>query len=68
MATGTKAELLRLVPDAAEDFYHTFRGQLRADISETKAITIASSLSLAKALAHQLQLRGLPAGTITHSS
>eukprot|EP00959_Pyramimonas_sp_CCMP1952_P429450 8994078-Pyramimonas_sp.AAC.1 len=67
MATGDRATLLKLVPDVAEDFDHTFRNQLKADISETKAITISSSPELARALARQLQPRGPPAGTTTHS-
>ena len=68
MAVGDKETLLRVVPEAAADFHDMFQHELRAQISESKAITVASSPSLAAALAVQLRRRGLPAGTVTNAS
>eukprot|EP00959_Pyramimonas_sp_CCMP1952_P282271 5899758-Pyramimonas_sp.AAC.1 len=55
LGTGDKAGLLRAVSAAAADFHHMFQHELKADISESKAVTVASSAALAKSLAHQLR-------------
>eukprot|EP00959_Pyramimonas_sp_CCMP1952_P107396 2245368-Pyramimonas_sp.AAC.1 len=65
---GSKSSLPRDVPEAAADVHRMSKLELKADISDSKAIIIASSQSLARSLAHQLDVRGLPKCTVTSNS
>eukprot|EP00959_Pyramimonas_sp_CCMP1952_P452839 9467249-Pyramimonas_sp.AAC.1 len=56
MTIGDKHTLLKTLPEAAADFHHMFKHEL------------ASSLPLAKTLAQQLHVRGLPRGQVTSAS